>query len=655
MTGCNRALGRIVLWGWLALAAALAAPAAEPWHVILPEQRNMEIRDPARITPVRLPPLPTPPTVSELQPPDAAAVWNLSLDEAIRIGLANSEVIRVLGGSSGRTIYDPAVTNTQIDQARGTFDPNLELDNNFYRGETPSEALDPTDPSGVRIGGIGTNDYAMRMGMSKRGPTGATAGVHVNANPRQYNVPGFPLNPRSPSSVDLSLTQPLLRGGGWAANLAPIEIARIDTERSFFQMKDAVQEMVRGVIQGYWALVAARTDVWARQQQVKQTTEALKYAQARLQTGSANLQDVAQASSALADFRAALITAEATVLVREAALRNILGLPPSVPSRIVPVSPPSAERLDVSWPSILEVASVRRPDLVELKLVLEADEQRHLLRRNEALPRVDAVALYRWNGLEGRTPDRELIATRPGEFTEWQLGVNFSVPLGLRAPRAALRQQELVIRRDRANIDQGLHNAAHRLADNYRNLAQYYDQYRAYQESRAASQVNLDMQTAVYSVGQARQGEQAIFLNVLQAITSWGNAVSAEAQALTAYNTELANLERESGIILEAHGVRFVEERYASIGPLGRLFAERCYPRDFHPCPNAPRYSDSGQPAENAFNLQDPLEPMRQPRQGGASPPPQGSLPPARSDIELRVPERVPPPAPLPTTEPPGR
>lgn len=606
MDGSSRALLLAVSFGCLALLATTPSRAQEPWSVILPEQRHMQVRDPAQLPGRQFSDMPTPRTVTATAPADAPP-QNLSLDEAIQIGLKNSEVIRVLGGSSGRTIFDPAVANTQIDVARGRFDPTLDSDNNFYRNQKPSESFDPWDPSQVIITGPAGHEYRNQTGVYKVGPTGATAGVGVVTDPNRYGVTGLPLNPRTASSVEMSLTQPLLQGGGWSTNLAPIEIARIDTERSFFQMKDAVQEMVRGVIEAYWALVAARTDVWARQQQVEQTEYALKVAEANLAAGFASLADVAQSRSALADFRASLITAKATVLAREATLRNILGLPPSAAAQIVPVTPPSSQEMEVDWQTVLDVAAIRRPDLVEWKLVLEAEQQRRIMRRNETLPQLDAVAVYRWNGLEGRTPDREIVSTRAGQYTEWQLGVNFSVPLGQRAARARLREQELVTRRDQAQLEQAYHSAAHELAACYRNLAQYYEQYRAYQDSRAASRQNLDAQMAVFSVNLSRQGERAIYLNVLQAITAWGNAVSAEANALTAYNTELATLERETGIILESHGIRFAEERFASIGPMGRLFAERCYPRDYRPGPNAPRYPDSDQPAENAFELDQPI------------------------------------------------
>lgn len=45
-----------------------------------------------------------------------------------------------------------------------------------------------------------------------------------------------------------------------------------------------------------------------------------------------------------------------------------------------------------------------------------------------------------------------------GELEDWTLGVNFTVPVGLHRDRALLRQQKLIIRRDQANLEQGLHN-----------------------------------------------------------------------------------------------------------------------------------------------------------------------------------------------------
>jgi outer membrane protein TolC len=436
--------------------------------------------------------------------------------------------------------------------------------------------------------------------------TGGEASLDVGDNVARFRPGVFPLNPEGRSAVSLSFTQPLLQGGGIGPNLAPIVIARIDTERSYFQFKDSVQELARGVIEAYWSLVFARTDVWARRQQVEQGQAAFERADARRRRGFGSAAEVAQTRVALANFRASLIGAQANQLQREAALRNILGLPPDEPLELVPVSPPTTTRVEPNWIELIGLAAERRPDLIELKLILEADEQFLLQARNQALPALNAVAVYRWNGLEGETPSGVEISTGPGEFTDWTLGVNFSVPLGLRAERAALRQQELILARDRTNLDQGLHGAVHELADNVRNLAQYYEQYLAFQDARQAARTNLDQQLAEFRAG------RAIFLNVLQAITDWGNAVSAEAQALAQYNTELANLERRSGTILETHGVHFFEERNGFIGPLGRAAPPQCYPASVRPGPNAELYPRMSEPAENFFDLQAPGKSERQ-------------------------------------------
>jgi len=90
---------------------------------------------------------------------------------------------------------------------------------------------------------------------------------------------------------------------------------------------------------------------------------------------------------------------------------------------------------------------------------------------------------------------------------------------------------------------------------------------------------------------------------------SWGDAVSSEAQLLSLYNTERANLELQTGTILETHDIFFYEERYGSIGPLGCLGGKKCYPRAKPPSENANLYPVGDEPSEEFFDLTDPLEP----------------------------------------------
>ena len=544
----------------------------------------MEFRDPTQLPRARVPDVAPPRTVSN---PPAQLVWKLSLDEAIRIALANADVVRIVAGNtavaSGETIYGPAISNTQIDQSRAVFDPTLQSNNTFSRINQPFGAIvSPGPPAQIEIQGIPNQGFSSSNGISKTFITGGSLQTNINSNYSRQDITGLPLNPQDANNVSLGITQPLLKGAGSAANLAPILIARINTEKSFFLLKSAVQDLVLGVIQTYWNLSFAQTDVWARQQQVGQGQEALERAEARLAAGLGNEGDVAQARVSYENFRATLIASQANLLNQEALLENLLGLPPSDQRSIELTTSPYTVQLPADWRKILNLAEVYRPDIVELKLILEADQQQLLFSKNQALPQVNLGALYQWNGLNGKTPDGLDIAAPGGKFADWQAGVNFSVPLGFRRERAAIRQSELLIAQDRANIQQSLHATTHTLALSFRNLAQYYDQYTAYSRMRDAARINLEQQLADYMVGRP-----TLFLNVLQAITDWGNAVDFEYQTLMQYNTELAQLERQTGTILETHGVRFVEERYRSIGPFLLLHHEACYPRGIAPGPNA--------------------------------------------------------------------
>jgi outer membrane protein TolC len=615
-------MARTLLLLVLLTASGCALTAADELckNFILPEQRTIATREPAQFPPAPIPPSTPPRTVTQPQPGTTA--WEMSLDEAIRIALENAKVIRVLAGtsavSSGQTIYDAAITNTTIDQSQATFDPIVKWDNLWNRIDTPLGAF-LTSGGGVVSGGstgaavpgssssslsgfitsFPTDGYRSDLSLSKTNVLGGKWSVDWIENPTRIANPGpFPLNPQDARSVTLSYTQPLLQGAGFQLNMAPIVIARLNTEQSYFQYKDTVQQLVLGTVSAYWSLVQARVDAWARKIQEQQAKEAYDRESARFKTGFSDVGTVSQTHVTYTQFRASRIAADADVLTREGTLRNLLGLPPDDGRAIIPTSAPATQRLPHDWNGVVDLAARRRPDIIELKIIVEADQQRLIQANDQALPKLDAVALYRFNGLEGELPSYQDTSTHGGQYTDWQVGINFSVPLGLRQGRALVRQQKLLIVRDQANVEQQLHLATHQLAQTIRNLDSAYDQYLAYKESRVAADINLRVQNEKFRTG------QTIYLNVLQALNDWGNAVESEAQQLLAYNTALATLEQQTGTILETHGLVFNEERFRAAGPL--LCIDRLYPSAQPPMGMPHEYPGSGKPSEDSFDLKNP-------------------------------------------------
>ncbi|MFN5624552.1 MAG: TolC family protein, partial [Planctomyces sp.] len=564
------------------LAAGLAAQQGLLQAQVVPEdETRIRWSQSNAASRYRRPSGPEPVTVATKE--SAAEEQYLSLNEALRRALENSEVIRVLAGvtatSSGRTIYDTAIAVTPIDIAKAKFDPVFQANSTQRRNETPF--LDPLTPA---IDGLTTagNDYGVKV--TDRNLLGGTAAIGADNRWDSRDIGGF--SSRNQPVMSVSYTQPILAGAGRAANEAPIVAARLQQEQSYFQFKDAMQRLVRDVIAAYWLLVQARTELWAREIQVEQLEFSFRSLEAKADVGLRNRPDAAQAQASWSNARATLVQARANVLQREAALRNILGLPPEDGQRLVPSTPPTRDRIEFRWKEIVETAQSSRPDLIELNLILDADRQRLVQQSNLAKPSLDATAGYRWNGLSGRTLAGESVSAGPGDNTDWTMGVVFTVPLSLRESRARVRNQELLIAKDRANIQQMLHQVEHQLATSLRTIEQNLQQYEAYREARQASAFNVRAQRANI------QAQRDTILSELLAITDWANAVAAEAQSLTAYNTELANLELQSGTILETHGVRFMEERFGSPGPRGWCMEENgSYPQSLKPGDNVPRYA----------------------------------------------------------------
>ena len=576
----------------------VTAYAQRPVGTIFPERRSTYIRQPHQLPRYQAPEAMAPSTVS--RPIGDLRPELMPLDSAIRTSMRNLDVVRVLAGvkatNSGRSIYDVAVTNTTVDQEQGRFDPILRFDNSWNRIDSPTAIGTALNPL---ISGRQTDNFMTSASLSKTDLTGGTLVLGVDASPTMQRPASSLLNPFTTSSTFIQYTQPLLKGGSYEANLAPIIIAGINTERSYFQFKSSVQEHVRSVIEAYWLLVFARTDLWARKQQVDQLAETVRRVEARVRKAIDNRADLAQAQLALANIKARVVSAQGIVLLREAALRNMLGVPPSDGKVYVPTTPPTKDRYVPDWGQMLTLAEEQRPDLIELKLILEADIQQRIIADNAAMPQLDAVALYRWNGLEGST-NAGVNVSSFGRYNDATVGVNFSVPLGLRQSRANLRQRELIVARDQINLRQGYHAATHTLALAVRTLDQLYEQYLALHDARLAARVNLDAQLLRW------QTQQTLLINVLQAISDWGNTVSAEADVLTQYNTQLANLEFETGTILETHGILFVEESRQSIGPHGLFCETRCYPFSTLPTENSNLYPESDQPSEESFDLTPP-------------------------------------------------
>ncbi len=571
------------------------------------------LEDSSSQLPTPLPDLAPPRTTDQ---PEADEIWELTLQEAIQLCMENSEVIRVislgaqgipiggfeptplntgagggissaLGAGALSTVYDPAIQETQIAQALSAFDTTFTTSLFWGKNVQP---FNNSIAAGVfsaanRVPVIfNQKNNEFRIGLQKRTATGATLNVAHNINMTYSNSPQNVYPSAYTANTQFRISQPLLGGSeqfgpsGLEANRAPIVIARVNADAAVWRFKADVMAMVRSVEQQYWALSQQQVQLWSRETAIGLGEQIVRREQSRLEVGRGSQSDVAEAEQRLEGFRLQLISATADVITTERQLRNILGLPPTDNRRIIPVTAPTEARLEPDWELSLAQMIAFQPDIVQQQLQVRLAELQLLIARNRLLPALNFDALYQLNGYGNNIDDAEAVMTgqaikaidplnallqqqaglqvQPGNFSNfqtWQIGLSFSAPLGFRGPLANVKSSQYILLRQRAFLQQIVHQQTHSLARFFLEVDANYKLFKTAGRNRMAASTRLEAQRAEYEVGRVPIDRY------LEAVAEWANAVAQEAQFKTSYNTSIAALEEAKGTLLAYNNVA-VEE-----------------------------------------------------------------------------------------------
>jgi len=435
-----------------------------------------------------------PPLDPEVEP----EFWELDLQTVIQICLESSDVLRDIGGlvldspQNVNTVFDPAIQETDplvgVDAALSEFDAALLGSMSF---ENNDRALNNIfEGRGARLFRQDLGFYNLEL--SKRTAFGTNLAIRNvidydsnNAPPPGNNVPALPWVDR----LEFEVRQPLLRGAGVVANrIAGVSdvpgvyngvlIARIRTDLSLAEFEASVRELVSNVENAYWELyfayreldatIAAReralrtwNEVRALSQTGQRGGEKARLAQAEEQFFrlDAAVEDAVWGRE-IDDTRTNLFQGHGGVHTSERRLRMAMGIPVSDGRLIRPADQPPLAEVMFDWDNVVDESLERRVELRRQRWQVKQREMELLASRSFTLPRLDAVGGYRFRGLgndlinadgDGKPRfDNAVGNLTDGDFQEWQLGVDLSIPIGNRRARAAVRNAELRLSRERA-------------------------------------------------------------------------------------------------------------------------------------------------------------------------------------------------------------
>lgn len=208
------------------------------------------------------------------------------------------------------------------------------------------------------------------------------------------NFPGGEFTPREQelSSVGMEVTQPLFTFGKISA---AVDLAEQVAEVTEAQIDTARLDTALAAAQAYYQVLAAREALATVEQQERSRRESLEVVQARFDIGEATRLELLQSQSTLAQLLPDLAAAQGELEQTQAALRTVLDLPPGEPLELEAAEPAAVAAPGVpELPTLLEIATERRPELADLTLQQLALESQQQVTRAEGRPQLELTGRY---------------------------------------------------------------------------------------------------------------------------------------------------------------------------------------------------------------------------------------------------------------------
>jgi outer membrane protein len=339
----------------------------------------------------------------------------LSLQDAISLALENNLAIeverytpwldevgllRAKSGINGLVPFDPTLTSTLNIQ-----DAVTPLNNPLFAGVIPPGGVLPviqTPPAYIQH--IGNVNFQYNQYF----PTGTQFQAGMTNNRTSTNFGSFNLyNPYVQSALNVTITQPLLRGFGVLPNTRLIIEAKRNIKVGLSQLEQQVMATTAQVSNDYWELVYARENVKVEEAALGVSQQLYEENSKRLEIGTLSSLDVLTAQSQVASDKQALVQAQSVQLQGETTLLNDITRDPLDTSllraEIIPTTPISTPDTgeNVQIEDAVKEAWQKRPELKQAALNLENAGTDVKATKNELLPSVNVFGEYVATGLGG--------------------------------------------------------------------------------------------------------------------------------------------------------------------------------------------------------------------------------------------------------------
>jgi len=339
----------------------------------------------------------------KLKPPTRLADFlvddhlELSLRGYLELVLENNTEIAI----EKLTIETPA---NAITRALGRFDPTVTTSFRATRVVSPtSSALE-----GART--LSQLTQPLRFSYQQTLDTGTMYSIGFSGNKHSTNSAFATVNPSIYTSMDFSVTQPLIRNFGRRVNRLQVMVAESRLKQSRFNLKSQLLRLVAQAENTYWAVIEARENLRVNEEALKLSDAMLKRSERELQLGAISPLDIFQPQQNRANLEIFVTQSRYRLAQALDALRQQIGADLDPDFRNKPIVLTEEVLLPVEEETVdpeaeVAIAYQKRPDLMSVRQNIHIDELNFESAKNQLRPDLSLSVGYSSAGLGGNVYD----------------------------------------------------------------------------------------------------------------------------------------------------------------------------------------------------------------------------------------------------------
>ena len=448
----------------------------------------------------------------------------------------------------------PAISEAQLQAAEAAFDWTLVANTNYSAQDSPRISTQGSTIFTEEAQTV-SGSFALRRQLIG----GGRFAIQNDASYNDNSVPGINQrpNPANQTSLTLQWDQPLLRNFGSDVAKAEVRLARNQQRVSIQQLRRDLLRTSAEAERTYWQLVRSYRDLMVVQNLLRRGEEVQAQVKARVDI-DANSAQVADATARVERRRSDLLRAQTQMRIVSDQLKVLIN-DPNLPvgSEVVLIPSDDAQDAPIKFnlAESVRTAIQNRPEIQQAILSIDDASIRQVVADNARLPDLSLRLQTRFAALDDSLGEA-YVSLLDGSYVDYVAGLSFEMPIGNRRPEAEFRRRRLERMQSvlsyRNTVQQVVNEvkaALNRVVLNYSLIGQTNLSRLAASEALRVLQVDKE-QGGGYTIERLN-----IELNNQEQVAA---AEREEIEALTEYNSALADLFLSMGTALERNNIEFV-------------------------------------------------------------------------------------------------